>query len=118
LADQIVTDRPGLMRFASAVFERWRKIDQPRSLFRVRLAAQQHLGKPKVVAEYLQNIGAVLTVYHGWHTESLCGKIKKYCGRDRKNALKNANTRGEKNALIFALVVSALLSHARTLNIL
>ena len=88
LAEEYVRDREGLLRFVCAVFKRWRKINAPDSLSRVRLITQQHLGGPKVVAQYLQNIGAVSKCTTAKHSESLRGRIKKYRGRDRKKALK------------------------------
>ena len=63
LAQEYFRDRQGLMRFLEAVFKRWREIDQPNSLWRVRLITQQHLGEPKVVTQYVENIGAVSQVY-------------------------------------------------------
>jgi hypothetical protein len=87
LGVEYVKDRRTLMRFLEAVFKRWREIDQPNSLWRVRLIAQQHLGKPKVVAQYVENTGVVSKCTNKRHFESLRAKIKQYCSRDRKNAL-------------------------------
>jgi hypothetical protein len=41
LAEEYVRDREGLMRFLSACFKRWRKIDAPSSLHRFRVVIQQ-----------------------------------------------------------------------------
>jgi hypothetical protein len=88
LAEEFRRDRKGLLQFLDAVFERWERIDQPDSLFRVRLITQQHLGGPKVVAQYLQNIGAVSKCTTAEQVESLHARIKQYRSRDRKNTLK------------------------------
>ena len=87
LAQEYFRDRQGLMRFLQAVFKRWQEIDQPNSLWRVRLITQQHLGEPKVVTQYVENIGAVSKCTNERHFESLRAKIKQYCSRDRKKAL-------------------------------
>jgi hypothetical protein len=87
LAKELERDRKGLLRFLDAAFERWQRIDQPDSLFRVRSIAQQHLGKPEVVAQYVENIGAA-TCTTAKHTESLRARIRQYHSRDRKKALK------------------------------
>jgi hypothetical protein len=81
LGVEYVKDRRTLMRFLEAVFKRWREIDQPNSLWRVRLIAQQHLGKPKVVAQYVENTGVVSKCTNKRHFESLRAKIKQYCSR-------------------------------------
>jgi hypothetical protein len=85
---EYVMDRRGLKQFLWAVFKHWRKIFEPRSLWVVRLITQQHLGKPRVVAQYLENIGAVSQCTTLEQRESLRGRIKQYRTRDRKNALK------------------------------
>ncbi len=87
LAEEYVRDRHGLMQFLEDVFKRWRKIDQPGSLWRVKSVTQQHLGKPKVVAQYLENIGAVSKCTNKSHSESLRARIRQYCSRDRRSAL-------------------------------
>jgi len=87
LAEEYVRDREGLMRFLSAVFERWQKIDQPDSPWRLQLIAQQHLGKPKIVAEYAQNVGAVSRCTTAGQIESLRARIKQYHSRERRKAL-------------------------------
>jgi hypothetical protein len=81
------------MRFLDAVFKRWRKIDQPDSPWRVRLLTQQHLGGPKVVAQFLENAGAVSKKTTGQHFDSLRQCIKQYRSRDRKAALKRQKER-------------------------
>jgi len=87
LAEEYVRDRVALMQFLSAVFERWQKIEQPNSIWRLQLIAQQHLGKPKVVAEYAQNVGAVSKCTTAGQIESLRARIKQHHSRDRKSAL-------------------------------
>jgi hypothetical protein len=87
LAEEFQRDRKGLQRFLDAVFERWQKIDQPDSLWRVRLITQQHLGKPEVVAQYVENVGAA-SCTTAQHTESLRAKIRQYRSRERRNALR------------------------------
>ena len=87
LAQEYFRDHQGLMRFLEAVFKRWREIYQPNSLWRVRLIIQQHLGEPKVVTQYVENIGAVSQCTNERHFESLRANIKQYCSRDRKKAL-------------------------------
>jgi len=86
IAEEFMRDRTGLMQFLSACFKRWRKINKPDSLFRMRLITHQHLGGPRVVAQYLENIGAVSRCMTAEHTESLRGKIKQYRHRDRKDS--------------------------------
>jgi hypothetical protein len=88
LAEEFERDRKGSLQFLDAVFKRWGEIDQPNSLWRVQLITQQHLGGPKVVAQYLENTGVVSKSTHGNHTESLRARIKQYRSRDRKKALK------------------------------
>jgi hypothetical protein len=88
IVNEYARDRKSLMRFLSAVFNRWQNLDKPDSLFRQRLMTQQHLGKPKVVAQYLENIGAVSPHTTQKQTNSLRDRIKQYRTRDRKNALK------------------------------
>jgi hypothetical protein len=83
LAQEYVRDRGGLMRFLSAVFKRWREIDQPDSLWRVRYVTQQHGGRDrKRIGEHLENIGAAT------NNESLRLRIGQYLSRDQKAALK------------------------------
>ena len=97
LAEGYVRDREGLMRFLEAVFKRWRKIEQPDSLHRQRIIAQQHLGLPHVVAQYLENVGAVSKCTTAEQTFSLHSRIKQYHSRDRKKALEKRQRRGDRN---------------------
>jgi hypothetical protein len=87
LALEYVRDRDGLKQFLLAVFKRWQKIDQPDSLWRVRLITQQHLGKPKIVAQYAENVGAVSKCTTAEQIDSLHARIRQYRSRDRKKAL-------------------------------
>jgi len=87
LAEEFARDTKGLLRFLDAVFKRWQKIDQPESLCRLRLITQQHLGNPKVVAQYAENVDAVPPCTTLNHAESLHARIKQYRSRDRRKAL-------------------------------
>jgi hypothetical protein len=70
------------------VFERWREIDQPDSLWRVRLLTHQmETRRITDFANYLQKIGAVPTCRTVEQREALHARIKQYRSRDRKNAL-------------------------------
>jgi hypothetical protein len=88
LAEEFQRDRQGLLRFLDAAFERWERIDQPGSLFQMRSVTQQHLGKPHVVAQYLENTGAVSNCSTLAQRESLRATIRQYRSRDRRSALK------------------------------
>ena len=87
LALEYDRDRAGLMQFLSAVFARWREIDQPDSLFRQRLLTHQLAGTPKEIAKALEKIGAASWCTTPEQFESLHGRVKQYCSRDRKKAL-------------------------------
>jgi hypothetical protein len=93
LAEEFERDRKGLLRFLDAVFKRWRKIDQPDSLWRQQLLTHQHLGGPKVVAKFLENAGAVSKTTTPQQFDALCQRIKQYRSRDRKAALKRQKER-------------------------
>ena len=86
LAEEYVRDRVGLMQFLSAVFARWREINQPHGLFRQRLLTHQHGGTPKEIANFLEEIGAVPACTTSEQIERLRARIKQYCSRDRKKA--------------------------------
>jgi hypothetical protein len=83
-----VKDRRTLNSFLWAVFKRWRKIFAPGSLWRERLITQQHLGKPEMVAQYVENVSAVAKCTNESHSESLRWRIRQHCSRDRRTALK------------------------------
>jgi hypothetical protein len=93
LAEEYVRDRAGLMRFLFSVFKQWRKVYDPQSLWRVRLLTQQHLGGPKVVAQYVENAGAVSPKTTPQQVDALRQCIKQYRSRDRKDALKRQKAR-------------------------
>ena len=88
LALAYVRDRAGLMQFLSAVFERWRKINQPDSLFRQRLLTHQLVGTPKEIANALEEIGAAATTATDQQFFSLHSKVRQWRSRDPKTALK------------------------------
>jgi hypothetical protein len=88
LAQEYVRDRQGLMRFLQEVFKRWRKINQPGSLFRQRLLTHQLAGTPKEIANALELIGAVATSTTEHQFRSLCSSVRQYRSRDPKAALK------------------------------
>jgi hypothetical protein len=77
-----------LMRFLSAVFKRWRKIEEPDSVFRQRLLVHQLSGTSKEIAEALQEIGAVATSTTEEHSRSLRSRVRQYRSRDKKAALR------------------------------
>jgi hypothetical protein len=93
LAEEYVRDRAGLMRFLFAVLKHWRKIYDPQSLWRVQVLTQQHLGGPKVVAQYVENAGAVSPKTTPQQVDALRQCIKQYRSRDRKDALKRQKAR-------------------------
>jgi hypothetical protein len=106
LAEEHVRDREGLMQFLLAVFRRWRKIDEPRSLWRVQLVVQQFAsGVPHHrIIQHLAKIGAVSkdsAVPGTKEYASLRERIKKYRNRDQKAAvvrrLKRSPKSGDKN---------------------
>ena len=88
LAYEYARDRQGLMRFLQEVFKRWRKIDQPESLFRQRLLTHQLAGTPKEIANALEEIGAAPTCTTAKQVESFHARIRQYRSRDRKAASK------------------------------
>ena len=88
LAVEYEREPKALNQFLSAVFKRWRKIEEPRSVFRQRLLMHQLSGTPKEIALALQEIGAA-----PWSTtgEQLCSarsKVRQQLSRDKKAALK------------------------------
>jgi hypothetical protein len=77
-----------LMRFLWAVFKRWRKIEEPDSVFRQHLLVHQLSGTSKEIAEALQEIGAVATSTTEGHLRSLRLRVRQYRSRDKKAALR------------------------------
>jgi hypothetical protein len=112
---EYVKDRRTLMRFLEAVFKRWREVDQPNSLWRVRLIAQQHLGKPKVVAQYVENTGAVSKCTNKSHFESLRAKLSNIAREIGKTLWKNAKRRGDRKRVALAEIVTPILLHEQTI---
>jgi hypothetical protein len=88
LAEECERDSKGLLRFLHAVFKRWRKIDQPDSLFRHQLLTHQLAGTPKEITNALEKVGAVATSATEQQFRSLHSRIRKYRSRDQKAALK------------------------------
>jgi hypothetical protein len=92
-AEEYVRDRDGLMRFVSAVFKRWRKLNQPHSTWRVRLVVQQH-GRDIPHHRIVQRLEKIDAVSKGSAVPGtkeynrLRAKIKKYRTRDQNDALK------------------------------
>ena len=92
LTEEYTRDREGLLRFLSAVFKRWRKIDQPHSAFRMKVVTEQCAnGVPHHrIARQLEKIRAAPkgTVVPGTPAyRKLRSKIKKIRSRDRKSAV-------------------------------
>ena len=88
LAVEYEREPKALNQFLSAVFKRWRKIEEPRSVVRQRLLMHQLSGTPKEIALALQEIGAA-----PWSTtgEQLCSarsRVRQQLSRDKKAALK------------------------------
>ena len=88
LAQEFERDRKGLLRFLSAVFKRWRKIDQSESPFRQLLLTHQLTGTPKEIANALEEIGAAPTCTTAKQVESFHARIRQYRSRGRKAASK------------------------------
>ena len=93
LALEYVRDREGLMRFIKVMFERWRKIDQPHSAWRVEVIIEQNANDVPHhrIAQRLEKADAVPkgTVVPGTDAyRKLRSKIKKR-SRGRDEAIKN-----------------------------
>jgi hypothetical protein len=91
LAQEYVRDRDGLMRFLSAMFRQWRKILEPRSLWRVRLVTQQIASRfgydRKRILNHLQKIGAVPSNLTADQINSWFSKIGQILSRDQRTAI-------------------------------
>lgn len=82
LAEEFERDRKELLRFLDAVFKRWQKIDQPTSLWRVKLVTQQRGSRDqKQIADHLETNGAAK------HTDSLRSCVRQYLSRDQRTAI-------------------------------
>jgi hypothetical protein len=102
LAEEYVRDRVGLMRFLSSCFERWREINKPDSLWRVRLVTQQTAGHygydRKRILDHLQEIGAMPNPNKADQTYALLSRIGQYLSRDQRAAVRK--NRGDRNPLV------------------
>jgi hypothetical protein len=88
LAIEHEREAEALMSFLEAVFKRWRKIEESRSVFRVRLLTRQLTGSSKEIALALQEIGAAPRSTTEGHFRSVCSSVRQNRSRDKKAALK------------------------------
>jgi hypothetical protein len=91
LAEEYVRDRAKLIEFLDAALKRWRKIDQPHSVFRMKLLINQYADDVQHhrIAQRLKKIGAAPEGSDTPGTSAnrkLRSKIKKIRSRDRKSA--------------------------------
>ena len=94
LAEEYVRDRKGLMRFLSACFKRWRKIDAPNSLHRIRevtqLLAERYGHDRKRVLDELQKRGVIPgdKELKDGESDKLRHKVGQILSRDQSAAVK------------------------------
>jgi hypothetical protein len=90
LAHEYVRDRNGLMGFLSAVFQHWRQIFAPRSLWRVRLITQRIARRfgydRKRILAHLQKTGDVPNKLTADQTYAWLSRIGQYLSRDQRTA--------------------------------
>ena len=80
--EEFERDPQGLLRFLRAVFKRWRTIEEPGSVWRVKTVTQQHGSRDhKAIADYVETIGAEK------HTGSLRSRVRQYLSRDQRKAI-------------------------------
>ena len=88
LAIEHVRDPEALNEFLKAVFKRWRKNEDPQSVFRQQTLMRQITGPSKEVALALQELGAVPRSTTEAHLRSLDSRVRQQRSRDKKAALR------------------------------
>jgi hypothetical protein len=78
LAIEHERDPRALKEFLKAVFKRWRKTQEPRSVLRQRLFSCQVTGRSKEIAGALQEIGAAPRTTTPAHLRSLDSRVRQY----------------------------------------